>query len=90
MRAVTGRFLWNTRCKKCMEGLNTDDLEVIHKIWHRMKSYFNAEWQKRLIQVKKGSINMSNAQKHFQRDFGIDQRLLYFDKDQLVVSKLAP
>jgi hypothetical protein len=90
IRAVTGRFMWNTRCSKCMEGKATDDLEVIHKVWHRMKTYFNAEWLKRVIQVKKGRISMSTAQKQFHKDFGWDTRLFYFDSDQLVISKLAP
>jgi hypothetical protein len=56
LRAVTGRFLWNTRCTKCMEGTEIDHHAVIQKIWHRMKTYLNAKWDKLNTQVAKGRI----------------------------------
>jgi hypothetical protein len=90
IRAVAGRILWNTRCTRCMEGIEVNHVATIQKIWHHMKTYLHAEWSKRSYQVKKGQTAMPEAHKQFFKDFGTDTRMFHFSSNQLVVSRLAP
>jgi hypothetical protein len=73
-----------------MEEREADYKEAIQKIWHRIKTYFYAEWFKRCGRVQRGQMAMANAKRQFAKDFGSDRQMSYFDQDRLVVSRLAP